>query len=756
MEDNTKLDPKDIRAPGGSYSEPSSPTTLRKKSASPSRRRRSSSIKRSESVLETNVTPKYSLGVTYVNPNNGKAERLSSINIVATPCIDKKRAAYTPAARRNRTWSATDIRESEGETIPLKSDSRSRWKKKKRKAKKRAEKAKRKYEPVEIMPPAEEGEQEALDVEGESGVEVEQEQVSVEGPEAIAEIEYPSEQVEEEYTCLVARTALVMPFHWGLKNVKSGIEFAGQLAQRRFTDSHRRLIPMWMYKERLPTEVGDFTPQFRQVIGWKDRDRPITPQTWTCLRLMLNPELIPVLFSHAKLFTIQGDKQVVYNADWEAVELLIYPMGSAILVIHVNWIPNRADTIETKLTLDDIRTLIFASKYRQKVNQLSLGWNFFYHPSHQAFPSELNLPDDHIRNYGIDMFEARYQPDKTVSLSVIGNWLLHSIHEDPSSPTLLLDFARHASHHSTIVINKEPPAEVLQEYLFHLRRAFGQTNRPPPNPEYHLGSVLAPRRNRYIGISREGSVCMSWPTNVDDPFDFELTRWHRKFQGVYLVLALHVYGERSVLFSLSDLAAAQAEHLVSDERNLEDMKMQRERLRELASLMVRYTLAMSSNDCGGSSEYTEFFTTIRQVYGIPELRAEISTELKDVLAVVESNYMEEERRQRDVIESERRRSREIANAIRMHRDRNDQRFGILLSIMGAFTIPFVVISGIFGMNLTSLPISVDFWTLMGITFAASVVLFLALILWRMYSQKMEARRDPFQLTGYPQYQHFRP
>ena len=32
--------------------------------------------------------------------------------------------------------------------------------------------------------------------------------------------------------------------------------------------------------------------------------------------------------------------------------------------------------------------------------------------------------------------------------------------------------------------------------------------------------------------------------------------------------------------------------------------------------MVRYTLSMSSNDCGGSSEYTEFFTTLRRVFGI--------------------------------------------------------------------------------------------------------------------------------------------
>ncbi len=75
------------------------------------------------------------------------------------------------------------------------------------------------------------------------------------------------------------------------------------------------------------------------------------------------------------------------------------------------------------------------------------------------------------------------------------------------------------------------------------------------------------------------------------------------------------------------------------------------------AMMVRYTLSMSSDDCGGSSEYSDFFTTLRRVFGIRELRDELSQELKDVLAVVESNYLEEERRQRDEAETARRKNR---------------------------------------------------------------------------------------------------
>jgi hypothetical protein len=101
-----------------------------------------------------------------------------------------------------------------------------------------------------------------------------------------------------------------------------------------------------------------------------------------------------------------------------------------------------------------------------------------------------------------------------------------------------------------------------------------------------------------------------------------------------------------VFFELSDTAAYQAEYLDlgTEMRGLEQMKASRNKLRNLASLMIQYTLSMSSNDCGGTSEYSEFFTALRQCYYIPELREELSTELMNVLAVVESTYLEEERR----------------------------------------------------------------------------------------------------------------
>ncbi len=82
--------------------------------------------------------------------------------------------------------------------------------------------------------------------------------------------------------------------------------------------------------------------------------------------------------------------------------------------------------------------------------------------------------------------------------------------------------------------------------------------------------------------------------------------------------------------------------------------------------MVKYSLGMSSDDCGGLPEYSHFFSTMRRVrislsfyfclllimectgekvLGITDTRQEIRNEIHDVLGIVESGYMEEQRRQ---------------------------------------------------------------------------------------------------------------
>ena len=49
------------------------------------------------------------------------------------------------------------------------------------------------------------------------------------------------------------------------------------------------------------------------------------------------------------------------------------------------------------------------------------------------------------------------------------------------------------------------------------------------------------RRNRFVGISREGIASLSWPTTGKKD-DFEIVGWPLHFHTIYRVLAVFVHG----------------------------------------------------------------------------------------------------------------------------------------------------------------------------------------------------------------------
>lgn len=70
---------------------------------------------------------------------------------------------------------------------------------------------------------------------------------------------------------------------------------------------------------------------------------------------------------------------------------------------------------------------------------------------------------------------------------------------------------------------------------------------------------------------------------------------------------------------------------------------------------------------------------------------------------MESNYLEEERSQRDKEELQRREKYEREKLFAQERERKLRKFEFIGSMAGALTLPFVVVSGIFGMNIEDLP-----------------------------------------------------
>lgn len=246
----------------------------------------------------------------------------------------------------------------------------------------------------------------------------------------------------------------------------------------------------------------------------------------------------------------------------------------------------------------------------------------------------------------------------------------------------------------------------------------------------NVDRVLVPRLNRYIGISREGIVCMTWSTEYCGT-SLDVTTWHKKFQGIYLILCLHAHGERAVLEELSTLAATYADFMQIDENDslearhfsrlqtgMKEIEMSRVQMKELATLVARFTISMSSDDCGGGTEYSEFFSTIRQTFGIPHQRAELREELQDTFALLESGFLEERRRIKMEEQKEERMDKERARKARLEKEAAKHRYETIISTLSSVTIPAVLISSIFGMNL-DIP-KMEFWVVILVMVGISI------------------------------------
>jgi len=272
------------------------------------------------------------------------------------------------------------------------------------------------------------------------------------------------------------------------------------------------------------------------------------------------------------------------------------------------------------------------------------------------------------------------------------------------------------------------------------RIAKGQVNRPCPDKSVHVDRILKLRQNRYIGISREGTVSLSWPSSRRKD-DVELG-WPKTFQGIYLILSIHVHGEKSILAELSNLTSTAGEHLelICSKATLSDMAKERKKLLSLMALMTRYTLQMSSDDCGGLSDYVEYFVAQRKVFSINKQREELTQEVRDVYNLVESTFYEEQRKIQtlDRIETEK-------------SDKRKARFETIITVATSITLPIVLMSGVFGMNNNDLP-GISFWHVMIAAGCISLVL-LVVFLALSFSATLSASQEKKEIKAYLDKKH---
>eukprot|EP01124_Arcella_intermedia_P007712 TRINITY_DN14775_c0_g1_i1.p1 TRINITY_DN14775_c0_g1~~TRINITY_DN14775_c0_g1_i1.p1 ORF type:complete len:673 (-),score=197.88 TRINITY_DN14775_c0_g1_i1:130-2148(-) len=550
----------------------------------------------------------------------------------------------------------------------------------------------------------------------------------------LPEISLPN---QDDYDCLTARTALLMPFKWSHPTEADLRHYINELLKRKIRTETGKKIRLYKENKALPDAVADLDPHFSQTLGWnetnfqsKDKDDvsfepydsgiSVTVDE-VCRRVVVSPEALEVLFPNPGLVTNSIKQKITV----EEIEIIGFPLGTAVLKIILNWIPG-----EQGLRIDHFRSWLYLSKFRQKVENFD-GWLLDCEPEGKVHSKKQK------KSLGDYMMKALWlgQP---ITLNGIGNWLLLKKGEDPNRPPRRLGFAKRCYHHTVVVIDRKPNERLLKEYLFHLKRAYGQKNRPPPLSTDEMGTtdrVLRPRSNRYIGMSREGTVSLSWPSKRLGIEDYEVRKWHKVFLGIYLILAIQIQGEKAMLLELSNLSAHAGTLLKEMHTDTSSLPRIRADLGSLAALMTRYTLQMSNDDCGGLSEYVEFFTTQRTIFGIRTQRSELREEIQDVLALVESTYLEEQRKFSRIValqnQEEKKRSKKRDEKI----SASQARFQNIVGIISTFTLPVVILGSLFGMNLKDLPVDVPFYPALGATLTLSLILALAFSFVMYYTDK---------------------
>lgn len=88
---------------------------------------------------------------------------------------------------------------------------------------------------------------------------------------------------------------------------------------------------------------------------------------------------------------------LLHSVKFESIEMVAFPLGTAILVVHVNWIP------EDGMTLDELRSWLHLSKFQYKVPGVLEGWLF-----RGDYDDRSEFPAAHLKSLGAELTGAMY------------------------------------------------------------------------------------------------------------------------------------------------------------------------------------------------------------------------------------------------------------------------------------------------------------------------------------------------------------
>lgn len=420
-----------------------------------------------------------------------------------------------------------------------------------------------------------------------------------------------------------ATSAILIPFDW--------TSLGDHLAEARARLLDRRLggeggAALWdpLGVERRARQVAELSPALRRTMGADGE--VVGDHSWSGLGLT-NDARQRLLPSPRLMQRQRRDLLALAHPARFGVDAWLFPLGAGVVAYHVDWVGD-AEDLETA---DLLAALAGARAIRAESR--TPGWVLASDPR----SSERLLP---LRADLGDAVWGALVDGAPVDLATLTNWLLRAADEPADPPPDRLALARTAVLHGAVVLASEPAEDSHDALLFRLSRGYAAHYVAPATAASDV--VLAPRGNRRLAVSREGSVALSWLTDGCKEA-FELDDWPSRFLGVYLALAMQVHSER---LTLSRLALAAAEAVRERERvrqrgaSLEAVAERRDALRSLHDQLVTACLGLASDDPGGPTDYADYYHAVRTVHRISDQREQLRRGIESVVGLVEADFEE--------------------------------------------------------------------------------------------------------------------
>ena len=264
---------------------------------------------------------------------------------------------------------------------------------------------------------------------------------------------------------LEASTCLIMPFsfhsaeeHWEYQD-ESPFQLSEMMLSRTVTMGEE--LPLWERSEVVGAE--EFSLHFQKLLGVGGAGFQRSTETY---RLKLSASVCSTLFCNARLWAYSADGPAVgRRVVWTEVELVIFPHG-AILCVSIDW--KKAPSSDS-LTLKELRTWTYLSKFRQAKLGVSRGWTFET-PSHQVDES---LERSEL---GDDLYDAIYG-EEAITIGLIANWLVKLPNELGGGNKYRVPLYNYNIHHTIASVDSVPADDHLHNIMRQIRHQDGARTR---------------------------------------------------------------------------------------------------------------------------------------------------------------------------------------------------------------------------------------------------------------------------------------